>query len=52
MQLHNVGSWPPGQDELTRPFWDAQFDKEKDKQVAEFSEKLTQHQPITHAISR
>jgi hypothetical protein len=33
-----------GQDELTRPLWNAQFDKERDGQVAEFSKKLTQSQ--------
>jgi hypothetical protein len=41
-----------GQDELTRPSRIARFYKEMDGQGAEFSEKLTQHQPITNTVSR
>jgi hypothetical protein len=33
MQLHNVGSAPQGQEELTRPSWSAQFNKETGDQV-------------------
>jgi hypothetical protein len=43
---------PQVQGELTRLSWKAQFDKERDRQVAEFSEKLTHYQPITNIISR
>jgi hypothetical protein len=50
MQLQDVG--PQGQDELTRHSWNTQFDKEMDRQMAEFSEKLTLHQPITNMVSR
>jgi hypothetical protein len=39
-----------GQDELTRPSWNVQFDKERDRQVDEFSKKLTQYQPITNVV--
>jgi hypothetical protein len=38
----------PGRDQN----WDVQFDKERDRQVAGFDEKLTWHQPITTAVSR
>jgi hypothetical protein len=50
MQLHNVVvdpkarmSWAnfQGQDELTRPSWNIQFNKERDRQVVRFTEKLT-----------
>jgi hypothetical protein len=41
-----------GQDELTRTSWNVQFNKEKDRQVAELSENLNQHQPITNVVSR
>jgi hypothetical protein len=47
MQLHNVGGGPQGQDKLTRSSWNAQFYKEGDRQMAEFREKLTRHQPVT-----
>jgi hypothetical protein len=39
-------------DELSRPSWNVQFDKERDGQVVEFNEKLTQCQPITNIVSR
>jgi hypothetical protein len=47
MQLQDVG-----QDKLARPSWNAQFNKERDKQVSKFSKKLTQHQPIPNIVSR
>jgi hypothetical protein len=34
-----------GQDELTRPSWNVQFDKERDGREVRFNEKLTRHQP-------
>jgi hypothetical protein len=61
MQLHNVVvdpkarmSWAnfQGQDELTRPSWNVQFNKERDRQVVRFTEKLTRCQPITNVVSR
>jgi hypothetical protein len=41
-----------GQDELTRPSWNVQFHKERDKKVVRFNEKLTRLQPITNTVSR
>jgi hypothetical protein len=61
MQMHNVGSGPKArtnwtnfqdQDELTRLSWNVQFDKEREKQVVIFNEKLTRCQPITNIVSR
>jgi hypothetical protein len=61
MQMHNVGSGPKArtnwanfqdQDELTRLSWNVQFDKEREKQVVRFNEKLTRCQPITNIVSR
>jgi hypothetical protein len=51
-QNATIRCWPQGQDELTRPSWNAQFDKERDRQVAEISENLIQCQPITNMVSR
>jgi hypothetical protein len=57
MQLYNVGRAPQeqdklgnlqGQDELTRPSWNVQFNKERDRQVIKFNEKLTSHQPFSN----
>jgi hypothetical protein len=39
---------PQGQGKLTRPSWNAQFNKEKNRPATEFSKKLTQHQPMTN----
>jgi hypothetical protein len=36
-----------GQNELTRPSWNVQFNKERDGQVVGFNEKLIRHQPIS-----
>jgi hypothetical protein len=47
-----VGGGPQGQDELTSPFQNVLFDKDGDRQVAGFSEKLTRYQSITSIISR
>jgi hypothetical protein len=43
---------PQGQDEPTRPSWNVPFDKEKEKQVAKFFEKLTWRQPIVNTVPR
>jgi hypothetical protein len=51
MQLQDVDP-KARQDKLTRPSWNARFDKERDGQVAECKEKLTQHQAITNSVSR
>jgi hypothetical protein len=57
MQLHKVDGGPQGrtswadfqgQDKLTRPSWNVQFKKEKDRQVVRFNEKLIRGQPITN----
>jgi hypothetical protein len=47
MQLYNVGSGPHGQDELTSPSQNVHFNKERDRRVVGFNEKLTRYQPIT-----
>jgi hypothetical protein len=56
MQLHKVGNGPQGQDELdklarqdkmTSPSQKVHFNKERDRQVVRFNEKLTRYQPIT-----
>jgi hypothetical protein len=41
-----------GQNALTRPFWNVHFNKERDRQVVGFNEKMTRCQPITNAVSR
>jgi hypothetical protein len=57
MQLPNVGSGPRGQNELgrfSRPeradltLLGVLFDKERDRHVVRFNEKLTGHQPVTN----
>jgi hypothetical protein len=35
------------QDELTRLSWNVQFDKERDRQLIRFNEKLIRYQPNT-----
>jgi hypothetical protein len=52
MQLQNVAGRPQGQEELTRPSPNVPFDKDRDGQVAGFSEKLTRCHPITNVVSR
>jgi hypothetical protein len=51
MQLYSVSSGPKGQDKLTRS-WNAWYDKERDRQVAEFREELARCQPIANVVSR
>jgi hypothetical protein len=43
---------PQGQGELTRLSWNAQFDKQRDRQVTEFGKMLTYWQLITNFIKR
>jgi hypothetical protein len=52
MQLHKVGNGPQGQDELdklarqdkmTSPSQKVHFNKERDRQVVRFNEKLTRY---------